>query len=91
MVLLKKKRGFCRGKMRKNPWEEISLVDYESHMKLDFVIQSQTMNEMMKEQFYSYPISSIMILGIAGGNGLEHIRSNSFKRVYGVDINSLYL
>ncbi len=67
------------------------MVDYESHMKLDSVMQSQTMNEMMKEQFYSYPISSIMILGIAGGNGLEHIRSNSFKKVYGVDINSLYL
>ena len=37
-----------------NPWEEISLSNYENHMKLD----------------------SVMILGIAGGNGLEHIDSS---------------
>ena len=75
----------------KNPWVEISLSDYESHMKLDSVMQLQTMNEMMKDQLNTYPISSIMILGIAGGNGLEHVRANSFNRVYGVDINSVYL
>lgn len=75
----------------KNPWEEIQLTDYESHMKLDSVMQLQAMNEMMKDQFITYPVSSIMILGIAGGNGLEHIQKEKFKRVYGVDINSSYL
>ena len=75
----------------KNPWEEIQLIDYESHMKLDSVMQLQAMNEMMKGQFNTYPISSIMIFGIAGGNGLEHIQKEKFKRVYGVDINSSYL
>lgn len=75
----------------KNPWEEIPLSDYESHMKLDSVMQLQTMNKMMKDQFDTYPISSIMIFGIAGGNGLEHIRADRFERVYGVDINSSYL
>ncbi len=75
----------------KNPWEEIPLIDYENHMKLDSVMQLQTMNEMMKGQFDSYPVSSTMILGIAGGNGLEHIRKDKFERVYGVDVNSSYL
>ena len=75
----------------KNPWEEIQLTDYESHMKLDSVMQLQALNEMMKGQFNSYSTSSIMILGIAGGNGLEHIQKEKFKRVYGVDINSSYL
>ncbi len=75
----------------KNPWEEISLTDYENHMKLDSVMQLQTMNEMMKGQFDTYPISSIMIFGVAGGNGLEHIQKDKFERVYGVDINSSYL
>ena len=75
----------------KNPWEEIPLVDYESHMKLDSVMQLQALNEMMKGQFDTYSISSIMILGIAGGNGLEHIQKDKFERVYGVDINSSYL
>lgn len=75
----------------KNPWQEIPLTDYESHMKLDSVMQLQAMNEMMKGQFNTYPVSSIMILGIAGGNGLEHIQKDKFKRIYGVDINFSYL
>lgn len=75
----------------KNPWEEISLSDYENHMKLDSVMQLQTMNEMMKGQFDTYPVSSVMILGVAGGNGLEHISKDKFERVYGVDVNSDYL
>lgn len=34
---------------------------------------------MMKGQFAAYPISSVMILGIAGGNGLEHIQKDKYK------------
>lgn len=80
-----------RGGQMKNPWEEISLSDYENHMKLDSVMQLQAMNEMMKDQLNAYPVSNIMILGIAGGNGLEHISKDKLKKVYGVDINSDYL
>ncbi len=75
----------------KNPWEEISLSDYENHMKLDSVMQLQAMNEMMKGQFNAYSVTNIMILGIAGGNGLEHISKDKFEKVYGVDVNSDYL
>ena len=75
----------------KNPWEEIPLNDYESHMKLDSVMQLQAMNEMMKGQFAAYPVSSVMIFGIAGGNGLEHIKKEKFKKIYGIDVNSSYL
>ena len=75
----------------KNPWEEIALTDYENHMKLDSVMQLQTLNEMMKGQLAAYPVSSVMILGIAGGNGLEYVRKDKIERVYGVDINSSYL
>lgn len=74
-----------------NPWKKIDLNDYENHMSLENVYQLQTMNKMMKEQFYTYNIESIMILGIAGGNGLEHISKDCFKIVYGVDINQSYL
>lgn len=75
----------------KNPWEDIPLTDYENHMKLDSVMQLQAMNEMMKKQFDTYSISSVMIFGIAGGNGLEHIQKDKFEKVYGIDINSSYL
>ena len=74
-----------------NPWEEISLDDYENHMSLDSVKQLQAMNKIMKEQFEAYPASTAMVLGVAGGNGLEHIRRNKYQTVYGVDINGDYL
>jgi len=83
--------GFWKGSQMKNPWEEISLGDYENHMKLDSVMQLQAMNEMMKGQFDAYPVSSVMILGIAGGNGLEHIQKEKFAKVYGIDVNPSYL
>jgi nicotinamidase-related amidase len=76
---------------KKNPWEEISLETYEKHMSLDSVKQLQLMNRIMKSQFEDYPVDTVMILGIAGGNGLEHIDSKKYKKVYGVDINELYL
>ena len=75
----------------KNPWEEISLDDYENHMSLDSVNQLQTMNAIMKAQFEDYQAETAMILGIAGGNGLEHIRTEKYKAVYGIDINEGYL
>ncbi len=75
----------------KNPWEEISLDDYENHMRLESVNQLQTLNAMMKKQFEDYAVNTVMILGVAGGNGLEHVSSFHFKKVYGVDINCDYL
>ena len=74
-----------------NPWEEISLDDYEKHMSLDSVKQLQTMNRIMEDQFEAYPVSTAMVLGVAGGNGLEHIRQDKYRTVYGVDINGDYL
>lgn len=74
-----------------NPWEEISLDDYENHMRLASVNQLQTMNAIMKEQFESYQVETAMVLGIAGGNGLEHVRPDKYRVVYGIDINADYL
>lgn len=74
-----------------NPWKSINLSDYENHMKLDTVMQLQTLNDMMKVQLNSYPVDSVMVLGIAGGNGLEYIDPERYSVVYGVDINSGYL
>ncbi|MCR4794442.1 MAG: methyltransferase type 11 [Ruminococcus sp.] len=74
-----------------NPWEEISLDDYEKHMSLESVRQLQALDSIMQEQFNSYPAETAMVLGIAGGNGLEHVSSDKFRKVYGVDINLDYL
>ena len=75
----------------KHPWEEIDLSVYEKHMSWDSIGQLQAMNDMMKDQFYAYPAQTVMILGIAGGNGLEHIDKQVIKKVYGVDINESFL
>lgn len=74
-----------------NPWDKIALSDYENHMSLDTVKQLQAMNNMMKMQLNSYQCSTAMILGVAGGNGLEHAEPTRLKKLYGVDINSEYL
>jgi len=75
----------------KNPWEEIRLEDYEAHMSLETVQQLQAMNRMMREQFACSAGGSVMILGVAGGNGLEHVAPERFKKIVGVDINPDYL
>lgn len=75
----------------KNPWKKIKLSDYESHMKLASVMQLQSLNIMMKNQFNLYPIKTVMVLGVAGGNGLEHIDTKKVQKVYGIDINYKYL
>ncbi len=74
-----------------NPWEEIELSDYENHMKLDSVMQLQTLKNMMKNQFSLYAIKTVTVLGVAGGNGLEHIDTKKIHKVYGIDINQKYL
>lgn len=76
---------------KNNPWEEIDLNAYENHMRLDSVAQLQALDEMMKSQFDTYSVKSVMVLGVAGGNGLRHIDKNTFENVYGVDINRNYL
>ena len=74
-----------------NPWEEISLDVYESHMSLDSVAQLQALNRLMRGQLEAYPVRTAMILGVAGGNGLEHVRREKYDTVYGVDLNQDYL
>lgn len=74
-----------------NPWNNIRLSDYENHMRSDSVMQLQALNRIMKKQLASFPVCSAMILGVAGGNGLEHVNTEKYTSVYGVDVNSEYL
>ena len=49
------------------------------------------MNTEMQAQINGYLADTIMILGIAGGNGLEYIEVGKHSRVSGVDVNGNYL
>jgi hypothetical protein len=45
----------------------------------------------MGEQLAAYPSRAIGVLGVAGGNGLDHIDPEATDAVYGYDINADYL
>ena len=59
-------------------------------MNLKTVQQLQAINIIMSDQFCRYQIYTLMIFGVAGGNGLNHVDISNIKRVYGVDINGEY-
>lgn len=60
-------------------------------MELPDIRQLQTMDAIMARQFQLIPAQSAMVLGVAGGNGLEHIDPRRISTVYGVDLNPSYL
>lgn len=79
-----------------NPWTEIGLRDYELHMGHPQVRQLQTLSAITKEQLCLVPAENrpsarAAILGIAGGNGLEHAQAAAFRQILGLDINPSFL
>lgn len=78
-------------KMTDNPWKEIKLSDYEGHMNLESVKQLPVLRLMLKDQLETFNIQRAMVLGIAGGAGLEHVAENQMDKLYGVDINEGFL
>ena len=56
-----------------NPWLDIPLEDYERHMSHELVGQSTLLNSLTKKYLENIKPESAIFLGIAGGNGLEHI------------------
>jgi len=74
-----------------NPWLNIPLADYEGHMRSAEVRQLDALAELFAETLASYHPVSLAVLGIAGGNGLDHVDSSITKRVVGLDVNPLYL
>src|SRR5215831_3308220 len=74
-----------------NPWLSIPLEDYEGHMGSEAVQQLAALSELFRRALNRYRPESVAVLGVAGGNGLEHIDSTVTKRVIGVDINQRYL
>jgi len=74
-----------------NPWLNIPLADYEGHMKSAGVEQLAALSDLFAQALAFCRPASIAVLGIAGGNGLEHIDGRMTQRVVGLDVNPLYL
>jgi hypothetical protein len=74
-----------------NPWLAIPLEDYEAHMSSAGVQQLAVLADLFQYALdYCIP-KSVAVLGIAGGNGLEHIDCTVTKGIVGVDINQRFL
>lgn len=74
-----------------NPWNHIPLADYESHMQHEDVGQAQLLNYLTSKYLKQYEPRNVLFLGVSGGNGLEHLDTDSVERVCAIDINSAYL
>jgi SAM-dependent methyltransferase len=74
-----------------NPWLNIPLGEYEGHMKSAEVQQLDVLSELFAEALACCRPTSVAVLGVAGGNGLEHVESHAITRIVGLDVNPLYL
>lgn len=74
-----------------NPWLAVPLSEYEQHMKSADVRQLDALSGLFAEAMRCCRPSSVAVLGIAGGNGLDHIYTAVTVRVVGIDINPLYI
>src|SRR5271169_7263165 len=74
-----------------NPWLNVPLSEYERHMSSVEVQQLVALSDLFAEAVRCCRPASIAVLGIAGGNGLDHVDSSTTARVVGLDVNPLYL
>jgi hypothetical protein len=74
-----------------NPWLTVPLADYEGHMRSAEIQQLGGLSDLFAEAVARCRPASIAVLGIAGGNGLDHIDATVTKRIVGLDVNASYL
>jgi hypothetical protein len=74
-----------------HPWLEIPLSDYEAHMVLRSVGQSQLLAMTLQRVISTFLPKSLAVLGSAGGNGLELVDPEVVRRVVALDFNPDYL
>lgn len=74
-----------------NPWLYVPLADYEGHMNSAEIQQLGALSDLFAEALALRRPESVVVLGIAGGNGLDRIDANVTRRVVGLDVNEQYL
>jgi SAM-dependent methyltransferase len=74
-----------------NPWLALPLEDYEGHMGSAGVNQLALLADLFGEALVRLRPRSVAVLGVAGGNGLEHVDGTLTTRVVGIDVNPAYL
>ena len=74
-----------------NPWKEVPLRTYESHMALPEVGQARMLSDAFFEVVNESSPNSLALLGCAGGNGLSALKERELERVVCIDINEEYI
>ena len=74
-----------------NPWLDIPEADYVGHMSSPDVDQYGVLNRLLRDALAAVRPRTLLVLGCAAGNGLEHVDSVVTSRVVAVDINRRYL
>ena len=74
-----------------NPWTVVPASDYEKHMGPDGVDQLAPLSSIFQEIYLAAQPDTVVLLGCAAGNGLEHVNPAVTQKVTGVDVNLQYL
>src|SRR6185369_2853176 len=70
-----------------NPWLALPLEDYEGHMGSEAVNQLAPLADLFGEALARLRPRSVAVLGVAGGNGREHVDSTLTTRVLGIELH----
>jgi len=77
--------------MASNPWTLVPAADYESHMGPAGADQLAPLAAILGKALAGLKPARLLVLGVATGNGLEHVDPAVTRRVVGVDVNLQYL
>ncbi len=75
----------------RSAWLDIPLADYEGHMALPAIGQADMLAALFAQCLEAWAPASVAVIGCAGGNGFDRLRTQVTTRVVGIDINPHYL
>jgi hypothetical protein len=74
-----------------NPWCIVPATDYERHMGPAGVDQLASLSALFQEAYLGAQPDRALLVGVATGNGLEHVDPAVTRRMVGLDVNLQYL
>ena len=74
-----------------NPWSLVSAADYEAQMGPAGADLLSPLSTLFQKAYAARRPARLAVLGVATGNGLEHVDPAITRRVVGLDVNLSYL
>ncbi len=76
---------------RTNPWSFVSAAEYEAYMGPGGLDELGPLSTIFAKAYAARRPRRLALLGVATGNGLEHVDLHLTGRIVGVDVNLSYL